>query len=105
VRISDPNPADDLSLKFIADFPGDPNETRDLGTSPFPGHDDGTPWSVTTSVEVNCSQLFPSFPSHRIKAVVADRDFVSQGANFLALKKPEGKIDQVDWTLLTECGP
>jgi hypothetical protein len=113
VSVSDPNLGDNLHVRFLADYPPDTANTRDLLRDREIDHrTDGKPILMDVSVSPSCdADNLAKIPQHQIMAIVADRPFddspppVGMTADLTKLLDPDGHGKKVmaTWTLNLEC--
>ena len=104
--VSDPNAGDTLHLRWVSDYPPFDNATRTIERNIlFPPTGDG-PQHTFTQTMIGCGDdIDKSFSTHRIYAVLADRDFLDEGSDLFAVQGA-GKIAIASWTLTLNCpGP
>jgi hypothetical protein len=112
VSVSDPNVGDDLHVRFLADYPPNTSNTRNL-TPPdrvVPHRSDGMRLIEDVSVTPKCSTFnLASIPVHQIMVIVADRPFLDMPAapgltvDLTKLEDPEGLEVVASWTLEMDC--
>jgi hypothetical protein len=76
VRVTDPNPGDDLSIRWYADFPPLQPSTRAMGADvgSVPHSADGTVQTTLLEAVVSCQgdNLAPGISQHTVTVVVSD---------------------------------
>jgi hypothetical protein len=112
VTVSDPNVGDTLYVRFLADYPPNTANTRNL-TPPertFAPTADGTRIVGDVDVTPSCSVFnLANIPIHQIMVVVADSPFLDalpepgQPVDLTKLKDPSGLEVFGSWTLEMEC--
>jgi hypothetical protein len=107
VTVQDPNPGDDLFVRFVADYPLLTEDTRPLTTRPITHRADGRLLAEDVTVTATCTAL-ASRSSHQITVIVADRDFLKDAAPPGQLSDPlrlPAAAQRVlgSWTLDLEC--
>jgi hypothetical protein len=113
VSVTDPNLGDNLHVRWLADFPPDTANTRDMVPDFEIDHrTDGRPILMDSSVTPSCSaHNLAKIPQHQIMAIVADRPFddspppPGMAADLTKLLDPDGQGKKViaTWTLNLEC--
>jgi hypothetical protein len=107
ITVTDPNVGDHLFLRWISDYPPfNDMLTRQIasGSYEFMPPRDGTLTGGTFGFTIVCTDLSASSSGHRLKAVVADRNYVAAvDTNLINVPAP-GQFDEADWFLtLTSC--
>ena len=115
VFVSDPNLEDDLHVRWIADYPPNTANTRDMVPDfPVTHSSNGLPLDQPVSVTPSCSaHNLAKIPQHQIMVVVADGEFdnspppVGMPVDLTKLKDVDGRDDRkkviATWTLNLEC--
>jgi hypothetical protein len=103
--VTDPNAGDTLHLRWVSDSPPfDMNASRNLPVGDrnmFPPAGDG-PQHTSTEATIHCFDVYTGISTHRIYAVLADRDFADQGNDYFAVLG-DGKTAIANWTLTLNC--
>jgi hypothetical protein len=110
VTVSDLNVEDDLSYRWIADYPPYTDNTRRLSDDGTISHSaDGKTLQQDISVTPDCvSNMLAKTPRHQIMVIVADRKFEplqatpTQPIDFARVPTGAGKVIAT-WTLELEC--
>jgi hypothetical protein len=109
VTVSDPNVGDDLTVRWIADFPPHTDNTRVLLTHLVSHSADGTPLVHDDMVMPDCViDSLAKIQRHQIMVVVADRGFLPPqvpGSKEIDVARiPDvGRKVVATWTLEMEC--
>jgi hypothetical protein len=109
VTVSDADADDTLYFRLIADYPDLPGAlthhiVQEAESPPGPA---GQPHVAHFGREVDCiiHNLDPSLVGHRIMAIVADREFIADSPNLMAIEKG-GRLETVLWFWNVTCpGP
>jgi hypothetical protein len=105
VQISDPNVGDNLTVRWIVDFPPFTVDTRPQPDQEYDHNASGQPLDKQISLRPSC--LLTSLaktPVHQIEVVVSDRGFVAaQDPTDLTNVPPGGYEIFGNWTLNLEC--
>jgi hypothetical protein len=104
ITVTDPNPGNNLYIRWYADFPPRQAATRDVFADfgiiqPRP---DGTVQTTTVDATADCQgdSLLPGIPEHTITVVVSDQDFGPSGA----VTPFDGNHEaSASWSLLLQC--
>jgi hypothetical protein len=104
-RISDPNVGDNLTVRWIVDYPPFTADTRPQPDDLVMADQTGKPLDKDVSFTPNCVQnTLAKIPVHHIKVVVSDRGFVTVQDPTDLTSIPAGGFEIVgDWSLALEC--
>lgn len=110
VTVSDPNLADFLHVRWIADYPPYGPNSRLLAAPDLPNSATATtPLRQETSITVDClsSNLSLGLMQHQIMVIIADRPFLTddnlpQDRKLTSLPDDAGHVE-AHWTLQLEC--
>ena len=108
--ITDPNPADDLYVLWLADFPPFGSNSRQLSSPTFLHSPTGASPQFETTLTVDCfgSNLATGLTQHQIMVAVGDRPFIkpedqpSTDRKYTSLPA-DGLRAEAHWTLNLEC--
>jgi hypothetical protein len=107
VTVSDPNPSDDLHVRWIADYPPYGPNTRLLRSPDLPHGMTAAPQQTDITVDCINSNLALGVPQHQIMVIVADQPFLPTDnqpldSKLTALPKSAGSAE-AHWTLNLVC--
>jgi hypothetical protein len=104
VRLTDPNVGDNLTVRWIVDFPPFSPNTRLQADEVFSHRLDGIPLDVEVPpFQPNCLQV-ADIPVHQIMVVVSDRGFVTAQDPTDLTSVPAGGAEIFgNWTLTLDC--
>ena len=110
VTVSDPNPSDNLHVRWISDYPPYSPNSRLLKTvDPPNAASSNSPPAYVTDLTVDCSlsNLALGLTQHQITVVIADRDFLPADNQPLDTKltalPDKAKRAEAHWILNLEC--
>jgi hypothetical protein len=111
VTVSDPNLGDDLHVRFLADFPPNTTNTRDMVPDAQVTHSsNGQPLNKDVSVTPSCTtHNLAKIPEHQIMVIVADSPFDDGPApaglpvDLTRLLDPHGLKVIGTWILKLDC--
>jgi hypothetical protein len=107
VTVQDPNPGDNLYVRFVADYPPLSGNTRFVGDKQVPHNPDGQLLSKDVEVVVTCAML-AKLPTHQVTVIVADREFLLDATSAIQPAEPtrlpaDAQRTIGSWTLDMEC--
>lgn len=105
VTVTDPNIADDLFVRWVADYPRRSSNTRLLGDQMVSHSTNGQPLRQDVSKTLDCIYNLAPIAQHQVVVIVADREFLSPPPeDDLASVKAPGFAVLGSWIVNLNCG-